>query len=1018
MERTLWWGLGLLVGCGEPVVETPLATVDVFDGSIRLDEDETASVLLTADVSTDETPRFEIVSDPSNGRLVGSGAFYEYVPDENVNGVDSFTFRAFLSEEETSDVATITVFVDAVNDPPQGQALQIVVQEDTPSTASLPANDIEGDPLVFSLLEAPTSGRVDIEDDGTFTYTPDRDFFGSDGFLWAATDDSNLSTGAIRVDIDVAEVNDPPVVLDNGFVGPEDTVIEGTLLATDPDGDELTWTVTTQPSHGSLLLNTAVGSFTYTPDTDYFGPDAFEVTVSDRLEDSDPAVVDLTITAVNDPPILTAKTLTTDEDTPLADVVVATDPDGDVVTYRIDQPPTLGIASIDRDTGALTYTPNKDLNGTDNLTIVASDPFEDSPARLTIIVVPVNDPPRLDSIGLLTTDEDTIVTGIVTGSDPEGDTLNFFVEGAPAHGNVTISAGTGALAYTPGENYNGIDQFRIAASDGTDPSAPAVIDVLVAAVNDPPVAMTSEVSTLTGEPVETTLLANDPDGDMLFYVIETPPDHGSANVDAETGVLRYVPEPGYDGRDVVEWSVSDGELSASSALSIVVDRDGDGDSVGDETDNCPDVPNPDQDDADGNGVGDVCDCYLEQFDVDLNDDFFAASFAVTNVEEPVISDTHALRLNGSGAFVETVGLPGCPSFYYELQVAAGPPAPDVTDALRLSARLDGGSWVTLTEVFGLGVEQSYEPVSGQTGPVIDLSGGVAEFRLEVISDEADDLFFIDDLRIDCDTDSDFLVDCVESGLDGYDLTEADADMDGLIDAEEFEKGTDPNLPDTDFDGVNDRLDNCPLAYNPTQTDSGGGPDGDACEIFGFYEDFESGPPLDSARWEPLVGSGDVRSDAGYFRDAFALYLDGVPQAVVTTRPFDFSSCPTAALSFEWVDRSSESGDDVEVTYTTDGAAFQALGTLAGATSNGPWNRFATSFSDPVGFGSALQLRFTQISGSTPDEFYVDNLAFDCDIDGDGLGNVLERDVLGTDPNDPDTDGDGIADGDEYVAGTL
>jgi len=1027
-----------IVACSDGEIPETLREVQVFDGSIRLEEDGTASVVLTAETDSTDSPTFEIVSEPGIGQLVGSGAAFQYVPDENVNGTDEFTYRAFFSDEETSETATITVFIDPVNDSPTGQASMLVTQEDTPGGGPLPASDVEGDPLTFSLVQAPEFGRVDIGTDGTYTYTPDRNYVGTDSFLWAATDDSSASTGPVRVDINVAPENDAPIVQDNGYVGPEDQVIEGVLVAVDPDGDDLTWSVQTQPANGTLNLNTNFGSFTYTPDENFFGADSFEVVASDAFEDSEPSTVDITITSVNDRPVVTPASLVTDEDTVLTGTTTASDVENEPLTFRVGEPPRNGIVAINGNTGEFTYTPNPNTNGVDDFTVVASDTTRDSlPGRITINVTPVNDAPRLNNVGLLSTDEDTIVTGIVSGTDPEGDSLTFEVAVPPSNGSVTVSPVTGALAYTPSLNFNGIDQFQVTATDNIDVSTPAVVDVLVRPINDPPIPDEVQLTTIGGATAEVTLSAVDPEGDDLFFLIVTPPKFGTANINTATGLVSYTPEASYEGSDVLVWRVTDGELSTNSVLPIRVDADTDGDGVGDFEDNCPEVPNEDQGDASGNDVGDLCDCYVEQFAQDLNDDFFADSFAVSNVEDPVTSETHALRLNGDGAYVETVPVPGCASFYYEIQVAAGPPAPEVGDVFRLSARIAGSGdpWTTLTELAGTGIEESFAPVSGQSSPALDLSGGDAEFRLEVIGDEPDDLFFIDDLRIECDTDSDFLVDCVEAELDGYDLTDDDADGDGLIDSGELERGTDPNVADTDFDGVNDLLDNCPVAFNPTQADANGDGVGDVCEIFGFFDDFEATPDqtLDPTNWDTTasVGEAYVTSPPATFVDGLnALYMNGPStqtssafpglatgiSGIAVTQPFDFGFCTDAAVTFRWVDQDSDNGDHCWVDYWDGSAWVQNVGDLDGAAANSQVYRESIKISNPSGLPADFRVRFRQDS-SWNDRYYIDNFTFDCDNDVDGLGNIYERDVVGSNPFNADTDGDGVNDGDEYLAGT-
>jgi len=1014
-----------IVGCSEGNVESTLRTVDVFDGSIRLEEDGTASVVLTAEVSTADTPTFEIVSEPGIGQLVGSGAVYQYVPDENVNGTDEFTFRAFLSDQETSETATVTVFIDPVNDAPRGQGSMLVTQEDTPDGGPLPASDVEGDPLSYSLVQAPEFGRVDIGTDGTYVYTPDRNYVGTDSFLWAATDDSNASTGPVRVDINVAEENDPPVVQDNGFVGQEDEVLDGALVATDPDGDDLTWSVRTQPANGTLNLNTNFGSFSYTPDPNFFGADSFEVVASDAFADSEPSTVDVTITSVNDRPVVTPAVLVTDEDTPLTGTALATDVEAETLSYRIGEPPRNGIVAINANNGEFTYTPNPNTNGVDDFTVIASDTTSNSlPGRITITVTPVNDAPRLDNVGLLTTNEDTIVTGVVSGSDPEGDTLIFEVVAPPSNGSVTVSPVTGALAYTPSLNFNGLDQFQVTARDAFDSSPPAIVDVLVRPVNDAPVPDEVQLTTIGGEVATTTLSAVDPEGDTLYFLIVTPPKKGTAVVDTATGEVTYTLGGDFEGSDVLMWQVTDGQLSTNSVLPITVSGDADRDGIGDSDDNCPDVANPEQTDASGNGVGDLCDCYVERFGPDLNEDFFADSYAVSPVDNMVTSETHALRFNGDGAYAETVGLPGCASFYYEVQLAEGPPAPEVGDIFRISARIKGSGdpWTTLTEIAGTGVEESFDILSGQTNAALDLSGGDAEFRFEVIGDEPDDLFFIDDLKIECDTDADFLIDCFEARLPGFDLTEADADGDGVLDADEWANGSDPNVADTDFDGVSDLLDNCPVVVNQLQTDDDGDGWGNACDA-AVMDLFEAGV-ADLAMWttDKPTGDGEVSTtNAWSGTQSLRMGLDS--NTTLETNPLDLSECLSVGWNFKLM-----AGIRGTYSYPFPGAwirlqYFDGVDWITMWERNGHYRTYHDFVGiqgntvDPDVLQAGTVFRLATTAGSHAGDWYVDDFTIGCDSDGDTVPDAAEREIWSSNTVQEDTDQDGVPDDMEVGIGT-
>ena len=96
----------------------------------------------------------------------------------------------------------------------------------------------------------------------------------------------------------------------------EDNDFSGSLLGSDADGDALTYSIASNPSNGLVTLNSvSKGTFTYSPTANYNGTDTFTFTVNDGTVTSSAASVTMTITAVNDNPVASAVSATTDEDT-------------------------------------------------------------------------------------------------------------------------------------------------------------------------------------------------------------------------------------------------------------------------------------------------------------------------------------------------------------------------------------------------------------------------------------------------------------------------------------------------------------------------------------------------------------------------------------------------------------------------------------------------------------------------------------------------------------------------------
>ncbi len=151
-------------------------------------------------------------------------------------------------------------------------------------------------------------------DSGSVIYVHDGGQSTSDSFAFTCDDGTGTTSSGVFA-ISVTGVNDVPVATDGKFDFTEDTVLSNSLssLASDADGDQLTFVVETQPTHGTLTLN-ADGKFTYTPSLNYNGDDKFSYRVLDGRGGISSALITLTGKAVNDAPTSTGLSLSVSED--------------------------------------------------------------------------------------------------------------------------------------------------------------------------------------------------------------------------------------------------------------------------------------------------------------------------------------------------------------------------------------------------------------------------------------------------------------------------------------------------------------------------------------------------------------------------------------------------------------------------------------------------------------------------------------------------------------------------------
>ena len=147
------------------------------------------------------------------------------------------------------------------------------------------------------------------------------------------------------VSITVTAVNHPPVADAQAVTTNEDTAKAITLTGSDPDGNPLTYSVVTQPAHGSL--SGTAPNLTYTPAANYNGADSFTFKVNDGQADSAAATVSITVSAVNDAPVANAQAVTTPQDTAKAITLTGSDVDGNPLTYSVATQPAHGTLSGD-----------------------------------------------------------------------------------------------------------------------------------------------------------------------------------------------------------------------------------------------------------------------------------------------------------------------------------------------------------------------------------------------------------------------------------------------------------------------------------------------------------------------------------------------------------------------------------------------------------------------------------------------------------------------------------------------
>jgi len=345
------------------VADTPVITEDVA----------TYIDVLANDVEVDgQGLSITSVGAAAHGSTINSaGTKVYYIPAQNYNGTDTFSYVA--SDGALTGTTTVTVTISAVNDAPTA-ADDLANGTDTHPLTILPLendSDIDGDPLTVQSVFGALNGTASVSGTTEIVYTPTLSFNGSDFLQYVVSDGALTDTAVITVNI---TANQPPVAVDDTVATDEDITVTISPLEndSDPDGNPLAISAVGTPANGTANIS-GTTQIVYTPPLNFYGDDVFTVTISDgRLTDS--AVVTVSVASVNDTPVAVDDTAATDEDlavtiSPLGN---DSDVDGDPLFISAVGTPAHGTVSISGTT-QLVYTPTTGYSGSDTFSYIVSD---------------------------------------------------------------------------------------------------------------------------------------------------------------------------------------------------------------------------------------------------------------------------------------------------------------------------------------------------------------------------------------------------------------------------------------------------------------------------------------------------------------------------------------------------------------------------------------------------------------------------------------------------------------------
>lgn len=407
-------------------------------------------------------------------------------------------------------------------------------------------------------------------------------------------DNSSPSEEARVDDVSVTGtvINTDPVAEAKSITTNEDTATSSVMVATDGNGDALTYIIVASPSNGTLSgFNSATGAFTYTPATNYNGPDSFTFKANDGTADSNVGTVSITINAINDTPSFTIganQTVLEDAGTQTAASFITgiskgpADESGQILTFTVTNDNNslfFGQPAISSG-GTLTYTPAANENGSATVTVSLSDngggANTTGEQTFTITVNPVNDVPNTND-DAYSVDEDSVLTieapGVLENdTDTEDNSLAAVLVSSTINGTLSLDE-DGGFVYTPNTDFHGTDSFTYKAKD-TELGNVGTVTITVSSENDTPHAVADSYTTDEDTPLTIEapgVLGNDTDtdvGDSLsaeLVEVDDEPAHGEVELNSD-GSFVYTPDADFSGEDMFTYTVNDGQVDSGEAV--------------------------------------------------------------------------------------------------------------------------------------------------------------------------------------------------------------------------------------------------------------------------------------------------------------------------------------------------------------------------------------------------------------------------------------------------------------------
>jgi subtilisin family serine protease len=332
------------------------------DIHLSIKKNSSASIFYIAADPEGNPLTFRVLDTPAHGELWSYPNEGVYYPKRGYFGTETLHYVANDGKLDSAS-ALITIDVINSNNPPTLDAQAFLTKTNRSLRINPAATDLDGDDVSFQLVSPPQNGIITPEAAGGYRYTPRRDFIGDDSFVLQPFDGTAYGDPATMT-VSTIATNASPVAPNGSAVISPNVPFALVLPGRDPDSDQITFTVLTQPLHGTLTGTPP--KMTYTPATNFLGPDKFTYKISDGFAETPPATYTFQVVRRNHAPDAQDQSVSTMTGVPVQIGLQLTDADGDPVRTVILKGPAKGL--LYGSGTNFTYVPRPGTLGPDSFT--------------------------------------------------------------------------------------------------------------------------------------------------------------------------------------------------------------------------------------------------------------------------------------------------------------------------------------------------------------------------------------------------------------------------------------------------------------------------------------------------------------------------------------------------------------------------------------------------------------------------------------------------------------------------